>query len=298
MRVWPLVLLLVLTGVVLGLVGWWYHVSHRHYTGPWLRPGGTYQSGQRTLVFDPQLKLESPTRALSPEFLAAMEVLLQRTHTALQALQVPYWITGGTLLGWVRHQHFIPVDDDIDVSVPWDYKDYLFSPSFAEALRPWQLEVLVLRGVGSIEWATKEGAAVRLRAVDTTTPVLDIFFTQEVGSTFVKVDAWRGENVTLSQREIWQSDWLLPLQIQTHGPLTASVPHQPLELLKQQYGPRALTEMRPRSPWISHQFPFEALSWVWGHPRGPQRSCPSLEAEWHAVPSAPDASGDHESQEV
>lgn len=38
-----------------------------------------------------------------------------------QKHNIPYWITSGTLIGAIRHQGFVPWDDDIDIEIPLMY---------------------------------------------------------------------------------------------------------------------------------------------------------------------------------
>lgn len=54
---------------------------------------------------------------------AQMFELLRTFKELCEAHRLQYYLAGGTLLGAVRHQGFIPWDDDIDVSMPLD--DYL-----------------------------------------------------------------------------------------------------------------------------------------------------------------------------
>lgn len=41
--------------------------------------------------------------------------MLAAAHWVFEKAQVPYWITGGTLIGAIRHGGFIPHDDDVDL---------------------------------------------------------------------------------------------------------------------------------------------------------------------------------------
>lgn len=52
--------------------------------------------------------------------------LLTNIHNVCVANNLRYWLTAGTLLGCIRHQGFIPWDDDCDIVMPLeDYQKFL-----------------------------------------------------------------------------------------------------------------------------------------------------------------------------
>ncbi|CAE8657491.1 unnamed protein product, partial [Polarella glacialis] len=57
-------------------------------------------------------------RALPPPSLQQrLLAMLQAIDERLEKAGVTYWVTGGTLLGAIRHGGFIPHDDDLDIEL-------------------------------------------------------------------------------------------------------------------------------------------------------------------------------------
>ena len=71
---------------------------------------------------------EGMRRLSSDETEAIKRIVLETTLDVVEIcteLDIPYMLGGGSALGAVRHQGFIPWDDDIDLNIPREYIDSL-----------------------------------------------------------------------------------------------------------------------------------------------------------------------------
>jgi len=252
------------------------------------KPGEVYRVGDRTYTV-PRLPIkvdhrpastDRPIRILSEDFMLQTRKLLQTGTQLLDARRVPYFISGGTLLGFMRHGTVMPWDDDADVHARWQDREYLFSAEFVDHAAAFGLQVIALPQ-SSLHHATKEGGAVRLRLPDTDLPVLDIFFEKQIEpqdqavaparqwpgdeqkTMWGKVDMWLGDRVWYNAREIWPADALFPLERKTVDGLSLLFPRDPQKLIATQYSPKAMQSMVYTSPLMSHQFPYRFLSAFW-----------------------------------
>lgn len=240
----------------------WYSTAYSNY-GKKVCPGDVYKTGDREYTM-PKLPLEGNARMLSEEFRINQRNLLISVTDMFQKRNIKVWLSGGTLLGFVRHQTMMPWDDDIDVHTDWSNKEYLYSPEFGTYLEQFDLEAIYLFNSNTY-MATKEGAAVRIRKLNSKTPVCDVFFVKHdyADDKYKKVNSWWNTYTVFNAVEQWDEDMLFPLQTVVIDDIKVLIPNKPQQVLKMQYGENVLNKMYARDPIISHEYPYTVLHFVW-----------------------------------
>lgn len=254
----------------------WYTTSYSVFNRT-VRPGGTYKVKGREYVL-PDLPVVSrfedmknarkdvDVPILSETFLFELRQLMIQVTSTIDDLGKTYYISGGTLIGFATaFGGIIPWDDDCDLHVTWDQREFFFSNEFTDVCAQRGLEVIQLLGQG-LQYAHREGAAVRVRPRGQTMPICDIFFVKqrEKDGKWVKVDGWShggtsDETITFNSKEVWDENDLFPVQKQVLDGLLLSLPRHPEAVLKQQYGPTVGQVMVYTPPLLSHQFPFRSF---------------------------------------
>ena len=255
-----------------------YSVHSRQYTFPDL----------------PHHKSSGTPYLLDVEFLFDERLLLKRIINMFDVMQVKVWPSGGTLLGLVRHGTILPWDDDCDLHTSNENIPLLFSQSFLDICRTFDLQILVISAVDKKKAITREGGGIRLRRRNTSMPVCDIFFVgtlchpltstsfEEVKASqrrrhkhfkdtrphnkVAKIDTWSGGDfrftANFNNQEIWNIADVFPLQRREFDDISMWMPRNPEALLKKQYSDKCLEEIFVRNIMISHTYPFTDMDFV------------------------------------
>ena len=268
-------LVLSVTIVVAALLSW---IIMSYQTFPkYETPGTTYQVGEETRTIPglphkrygtkEEALLTRPVPLLAEADMLALDALIVSTLALMDQTNIPYWVTGGSLIAAMLWGYPMCYDDDADLSVLLRDKSKLWTPEFIQAAQEMGLEVFVMRGVKRDYAPTKDMSALRLRKKGTYHPVVDLFFLDwdEQQERWAHVNGWNGEAVYFDQTtEVWEKDWLFPLQ---RKPMNNGqqwpIPAQPEKMLDKHYGPEWSKFIKSPSPlfkthkwafWISHNF--------------------------------------------
>lgn len=234
-------------------------------------PHKTYKSLEKAT-------LDRPVPLLSEQTLLDLRQLIEETFAVLRAQNIAFWVTGGTLISAELWGHLMPFDDDADISLLFSDKDQLWCPETFAAFQKAGLECFVLKGVTRTYAPTREASAVRVRRQGTHFPVVDIFFLDwdDQQQKWAHVNSWTDNQPVFDQTtEVWEKDWLFPLQEKNVDGMRWPVAAQPQPMLDKHYGPEWKTVIQSPDKYInSHKYAHWITDWlqVWvtltpEHPR-------------------------------
>lgn len=252
------VFLLVLVFIFGNILIWRRH-SVSCYMPIYIQPGMQYTVGTRQYTL-PNLPLKGDSLLLRPEFMQDQRELMQDLFQTCIETGVEVWVSGGTLLGYIRHRCIMPWDDDCDIHTSMDNLKIIGSTGFQVALHKYGLERVKVLGTTLAHAPSRLSGALRVRRIGTCMPTCDIFFVVREDNTVRKVDKWWNHAPTYNDKERWAEDDIFPIQTQLIDDMLIPVPNRPEVVLKQQYGETVLDEMYVRTTWIAHGYPLQVFS--------------------------------------
>jgi len=206
--------------------------------------------------------IEGHALLLKPQVVQNLRDIVTRAHNLFEHMKIPYHVTGGTLLGIVRHKTIpMPFDDDVDMCVDYEFRETLFSPDFNVQANLFGLQAKYLAGNG-LQRADVHGAAVRLQ-IPEHDETCDVFFWKTEEDKVCKVDSWLNGGYTFNSREQFKKEDVFPRQKMVVDDLEVFVPNDPTALLFTQYGQDVLKTAKIRPRLISHAFPMKFLRLLW-----------------------------------
>lgn len=174
---------------------------------------------------------------LSKHLATELYDLLKCTHAIFEHFGITYWLTGGSMIGYMRHGGIIPWDDDVDICCFMRDKEKILSQEVQDAFKRNNIHVIeditfniVNPTLSKIYRSTAKSKAIKSGRVPY--PFVDIFYMLEPDKHHNSIRFLSSGN-----DEHWISpEELFPLKKIQFGPVTAMAPSNPLPQLDRGYG--------------------------------------------------------------
>jgi hypothetical protein len=240
----------------------WIIISYSNYTSIELKSGEPYTVDKKSYIFPAVTVLGRPFLLREKILLELRQLFISGTQM-LDALDIQWHATGGTLLGIIRHQTIpMPFDDDLDICVDDKFREYMFSATFKHTALQYGIRTMHLPG-NTHRRANRIGACMRLQLIDSTGITMDCFFWKSEQAQVCKLDAWNPVFTTCNTKELFPFCSVYPrTRAQVDG-INVCLPQCPEEVLQKQYGKEVLTTIVAKHKLTAHIYAFRLSNLLW-----------------------------------
>ena len=166
--------------------------------------------------------------------------LLKITTQILDEFDIDYFLISGTLLGYIRHNDFIPFDDDIDLIVNSNIKSKL-----PNIMKKYNSQISIMSKEGIIKFCFKDKvsnlnnfkiwSSHMINKRDSYFwPFVDLFLFEYTDDK---------KNITFFGKE-WGTEHFFPINKQIFNGLNVSIPQNPDYFLQKNYGKDYMTILK------------------------------------------------------
>lgn len=163
--------------------------------------------------------------------------LLQTVCKVLDEFNVQYCLIAGTLLGYIRHNDFIPWDDDIDLLVDFKINDVI--------------EDIVLKYNDIFTFILKDKYASKIcfkNGLEIKCPSWEKYIVNNGRYTFPFIDLCvfnvTDSNTIMFYDKPWNLSEIMPFKKTTFLDISVYIPNNPEYFLKLNYGEKYMTELK------------------------------------------------------
>lgn len=195
---------------------------------------------------------------VSNSVINGMKDLYRKFEKVANKHGIEYWAWAGTLLGAIRHQGFIPWDDDMDLCTEIKNKSILMSVEFLRELELEGIKLTYSPIAMSIFRITYKNAQSILP------PFIDIFFVYTEPKNGNLTVCYKFEDILsedpgkctmIHDKESWPRDYIYPIKKIKFEDMEINVPNKYVEFSIQEFSKEALT-----TPKYTHSHSY--LSWL------------------------------------